>query len=240
MVHDISNQELLAFIASVTSDSEKSDGVTVRGVEVAEEVSEGVLANHSVVISMLEQSLLEGLFALSRNRVIEFLQSFVIVGIVVTCQLSWYATLASSACAGRNRVRGWLLESAIALFDIRLPRGLTALGALDTFRHLLVVAARWKSVLGRRDSLAKLLVFKINTLFGKKKSQLQFAFIDIINSNRLVISNTYLIKSSEISGAIVKDALRLITKDFTHEIVENVWELPWNGELLNVFRGHLT
>lgn len=199
-------------MASVTSDSEKSDGVTVRGVEVAEEVSEGVLANHSVVISMLEQSLLEGLFALSRNRVIEFLQSFVIVGIVVTCQLSWYATLASSACASRNRVRGWLLESAIALFDIRLPRGLTALGALDTFRHLLVVAARWKSVLGRRDSLAKLLVFKINTL----------------------------IKSSEISGAIVKDALRLITKDFTHEIVENVWELPWNGELLNVFRGHLT
>ena len=54
------------------------------------------------------------------------------------------------------------------------------------------------------------------------------------NGNR-----TYLIKCGEIGGSILENILRLVSQHLAYEVVQNVGELPWDGELLNILAGHL-
>ena len=53
------------------------------------------------------------------------------------------------------------------------------------------------------------------------------------------VNNTYLVECGEIRGTILVDVFWLIAKDFPHEVVEDVGELSWDRELLNILAGHL-
>ena len=136
---------------------------------------------------------------------------------------------------------------------IRVASGLR----LDTFWHLFVVAAGWETVLGWGDSLTQLLILEVYSLKSHRKQtrrrQLQ---INMQGSNNLCLSqatlsllllsadynsasDTYLVKRGEIGGTVLIDVFGLVAEDLTDEVVENVWELSWDRELLNILAGHL-
>ena len=50
---------------------------------------------------------------------------------------------------------------------------------------------------------------------------------------------TYLIESSEVCSSVFVDILGLVSEYLAYEVVEDVRELPWDWELLNVLAGHL-
>ena len=54
-----------------------------------------------------------------------------------------------------------------------------------------------------------------------------------------VACDTYLIERGEIGGSILINVFGLVAENFSHEIVEDVRELSWDGELLNILAGHL-
>ena len=48
----------------------------------------------------------------------------------------------------------------------------------------------------------------------------------------------YLFKSLEILETIIVDVLWLIPENFSSEVVEDVWEVVWDGILLEIFASH--
>ena len=84
------------------------------------------------------------------------------------------------------------------------------------------------------------------------KENISFSFMlidqyDMLKS-RAVISRsmtrcqsaiTYLIESSEVGSSVFVDILGLVSEYLAYEVVEDVRELPWDWELLNVLAGHL-
>jgi len=82
-VKNIANQELLVLVASVASNSEHSNLLTVRSIELVKEFSESVLGDHFIIINLLHEMILN--FALSSGCDLseEGLESFIIVGIVL-------------------------------------------------------------------------------------------------------------------------------------------------------------
>ena len=51
--------------------------------------------------------------------------------------------------------------------------------------------------------------------------------------------STYIVEGGEIGGTILVNVLRLVTQDLPDEVVEDVREAAWDGELLNVLTGHV-
>ena len=52
------------------------------------------------------------------------------------------------------------------------------------------------------------------------------------------VAKTYLVKGGEVGSTILIDCLGLVTENLTHEVVENVREAAWDGELLDVLASH--
>ena len=50
--------------------------------------------------------------------------------------------------------------------------------------------------------------------------------------------SAYLVEGREVGLAVVVNVFRLVTQNLAHEVVQDVREAAWNGELLNVLAGH--
>ena len=52
--------------------------------------------------------------------------------------------------------------------------------------------------------------------------------------------DTYLVQSLEVGGSVLVDIFGLVAQHLPHKVVQDVGELAWDGELLNVLAGHLS
>ena len=80
----------------------------------------------------------------------------------------------------------------------------------DSFRHLMDVSLGWFSIPWWGYSFADLAIRKLNSIF----------------------------KSGEVLCTVLKNILRLVSENFTSEVVKKLWEITRNRIFLNVFASH--